>query len=41
MMKDRYERTIIEITPFLEEDVIVTSSIEQDPYEDTILKPNR
>ena len=40
-MKDKYERTVFEITHFNKEDVIVTSQIEQDPYEDTILKPNR
>lgn len=41
MMKEQYERTVFEITRFHEEDMIVTSQIEQDPYEDTILKPNR
>ena len=41
MMKEKYERSVLEITGFSKEDMIVTSQFEQDPYEDTILKPNR
>ena len=41
MNKEKYERTELEVTRFETEDVIMTSGVDYDEYEDGILKPNR
>lgn len=41
MNKEKYERTEFEVTRFETEDVIMTSGVDYDEYEDDILKPNR
>lgn len=40
-MKEKYERTDLDVTLFRTEDVIITSGEAADPYEDEILNPNR
>ena len=39
MKKEQYQRTELNISEFSNDDVIVTSGQELDPYEDNILKP--
>ena len=41
MNKEMYERTEMEVIRFETDDVIMTSGVDYDEYEDDILKQNR
>lgn len=40
MNKEKYERTELKVIRFKTEDIITTSGVKYDEYEDEILKPN-